>query len=70
MAVKKDSSVNPSVSRDEVVGYHKGCLNTLVSERNELLKIVQITESLMQAHLKALKDLGIKVETQTADKSK
>ena len=55
-----------SASREEVVGYHKGSLNTLVAERNELIKIVQVTEALMQAHLKALNDLGVKLETAPA----
>ncbi|MBT3405149.1 hypothetical protein HN832_04470 [archaeon] len=51
----------PQVSAEEEIGYHKGALNTLVNERNELLKIVQITEGLMQAHMKRLEELGVKI---------
>ena len=45
----------------EEIGYHKGAMNTLINERNELLKLVQITEALMQGHLKRLEELGIKI---------
>jgi|TARA_Y100000310_G_scaffold121029_1_gene119795 hypothetical protein len=53
-------SAEPEVSKEEEAGYHKGALNTLVNERNELLKLVQITEALMQAHMKRLEELGVK----------
>lgn len=51
-------------NKDEQIGFHKGSLATLANERNELVKIVQITEQLMQAHIKALKDLGIDIEAE------
>ena len=50
------------ISKDEQIGYHKGSLNTLAAERNELFKIIQITESLIQAHIKELEKLGVKIE--------
>lgn len=46
----------------EQIGFHKGSLATLAKERQELLKMVNITEQLMQMHIKALKDLGIDLE--------
>lgn len=49
-------------SKDELIGFHKGSLTTLAKERLELIKLIQITEQLMQAHIKALKDLGINIE--------
>lgn len=49
------------MSKEEKVGYHKGAINTLIAERTELLKIVQITESLIQAHAKELEGLGVKL---------
>ena len=64
MANEKEQNVN----KDELIGYHKGSLNTLVAERNELLRIVQVTESLMQAHLKSLQELGVKIETSSEKK--
>lgn len=53
---------NP-VSTEQEIGYHQGALNTLVNERNELVKIVQVVESVMQAHIKRLEELGIKIPT-------
>lgn len=43
----------------EQVGFHKGALATLTKEREELMRILQIVEQLMQMHIKGLKDLGI-----------
>jgi len=51
----------PKVSKEEEIGYHKGALNTLINERNELVRMIQIVDSLMQAHLKRLEELGIKI---------
>ncbi len=53
----------PPMSKDEQVGYHKGAISTLVAERNELLRLVQITEGLVQAHVKELEKLGVKLPT-------
>jgi len=47
------------VNKDEQVGFHKGSLSTLAKERQELLKMLQIVEQLMQMHVKALQDLGV-----------
>lgn len=52
----------------EQIGFHKGALTTLAKERQELLKIVSITEQLMQMHLKSLKDLGIDLEKESKKK--
>ena len=50
------------MSKDEQIGFHKGALATLAKEREEFFKILQVVESLMQAHMKALKDLGVDLE--------
>jgi len=50
------------MSNDEQIGFHKGSIATLAKERQELIKVVQITEQLMQAHIKALKELGVDLE--------
>ena len=47
---------------NEEIGFHKGCLNTLVGERNELIKMIQTVETIMQAHVKKLQELGVKLE--------
>lgn len=49
------------MTKEEKIGFHKGSINTLLAERNELLKIVQVTEQLVQAHAKELEKLGIKL---------
>jgi len=49
------------MSKDEEVGFHKGALNTLVNERNELLKMAQVVEQIIQAHVKRLEELGVKL---------
>ena len=52
----------PQISKEEEIGFHKGALNTLANERNELVKMIQNIESIMQAHLKRLEELGVKIE--------
>ncbi|GAJ23304.1 unnamed protein product, partial [marine sediment metagenome] len=44
------------------IGFHQGALNTLVNERNELFKMIQNIEAIIQAHLKRLEELGVKVQ--------
>ncbi len=53
-----------AASKDEQIGFHKGSLTTLAKEREEMLKILQIVEQLMQMHVKSLKDLGVDLEKQ------
>jgi len=61
---KKKDEIKPDVnaSKDEQVGFHKGSLSTLAKERQELARILQIVEQLMQLHIGALKELGIDLE--------
>lgn len=56
-----------NMSKDEQIGFHKGSLATLAKEREEMAKIVQIVEQLMQAHIKALKELGVDLEAQAKE---
>lgn len=55
------SSIN-SQTREEEIGYHKGAITTLINERNELIRIVHTVDAIMQAHLKRLEELGVKVK--------
>lgn len=48
-------------SDEERIGYHKGALETLSKEREELSRILQIVEQLMQMHIGELKDLGVDI---------
>jgi len=50
------------MSKDEQIGFHKGSIQTLVNERNEMIKIVQVTESLIKAHIEELKKLGVEIK--------
>ena len=64
MTTKTNTETQPPMSKDEEVGYHKGALTTLINERNELIKMAQIVEQLMQAHAKRLEELGVKIQGQ------
>ncbi|MBU0666780.1 MAG: hypothetical protein ABIC91_00365 [Nanoarchaeota archaeon] len=51
-------------SKEEQIGFHKGALSTLAKERQELARILQIVEQLMQMHIGGLKELGIDLQKQ------
>jgi len=64
------TETQPQISKEEEIGFHKGSLNTLAAERNELVKMIQNIEAIMQAHLKRLEELGVKIETQSTTEKK
>lgn len=65
-ALKKEKTdENPKITPEEEIGFHKGCLNTLAAERNELVKMIQTVEAIMQAHLKRLEELGVKIQRES-----
>jgi hypothetical protein len=53
------TSEAPKMSQEEEIGFHKGALNVLIAERNELAKMVGNVESIMQAHIARLKEMGV-----------
>ncbi|MCK4647302.1 hypothetical protein KAT24_00015 [Candidatus Pacearchaeota archaeon] len=61
-SLNKKEPQAPQMSKETEIGFHQGALNTLVNERNELIKMIQNIESIMQAHLKRLEELGVKIE--------
>lgn len=61
---------NKTSSKDEQIGYHKGALSTLAKEREELLKMLNVVEQLMQMHIKGLKDLGVDLVAQAKKQKK
>ena len=78
MADKKNSKDNKkpakdakddlkSASKEEQAGFHKGALSTLAKERQELARILQIVEQLMQLHISALKELGVDLEKEAQE---
>jgi hypothetical protein len=62
--------VEKEMSKDEQIGYHKGALNTLLAERNELLKIATVTEQLMHMHVQELEKLGVKLNYGNSEKKR
>ncbi len=52
-------TITKSDNQPERIGFHKGSLATLTKEREEMLRILQIVEQLMQMHIKELKNLGV-----------
>ena len=58
------------MSKDEQLGFHKGALNTLIKERQELGRLAQIVEQLMQMHLAELKRLGVDLSKEAAEAAK
>lgn len=54
----------------EQIGFHKGALTTLAKEREEMMRILNIVEQLMQMHIKALKDLGVDLEAEAKKAAK
>lgn len=65
MAKKKED-----VSTQEQIGFHKGALTTLAKEREEMMKILQIVEQLMQMHVKGLQELGVDLAAEAAATTK
>ena len=55
------------INKDEQIGFHKGSLTTLAKEREELVRILQIVEQLMQMHLRSLKEFGVDLQKQVQD---
>ena len=50
------------MTQEQEIAFHQGCLNTLVNERNEIVKMIGNIEAVMRAHLKRLEELGVKIE--------
>jgi hypothetical protein len=75
MDIKKDNlekalgkKEENGMSKDVEIGFHQGALNTLINERNELIRVIQQVEAVMQAHMKRLEELGIKIKTNAEKK--
>ncbi len=59
---KKTEQQAPKMSMEQEIAFHQGALNTLINERNELFKLIQNVEGIMQAHMKRLEELGVKIQ--------
>ena len=49
-------------TKQEQIGIHKGALSVLAVEQQEFYKLLQVVQQQIQAHVKALKDLGVDLE--------
>lgn len=49
-------------SKEELIGFHKGSLNTLMKEYNELGKMLNIVGNFIGYHKQELEKLGVKIE--------
>ena len=62
-----ENSNKVEMSKDEQIGFHKGSINTLMAERNEMVRIISVTENLINVHVKELEKLGIKLTEKEKD---
>jgi hypothetical protein len=46
---------NSKISKDFEIGIHQGSINTLLAERNELIKMIQNVEQIIEIHINDLK---------------
>ena len=61
-ALNRKTDEYPKMSREQEIAFHQGALNTLINERNELFKMIQNVEAVMQGHIKRLGELGVKIQ--------
>jgi hypothetical protein len=58
------------LSKVEKITYHRGALDTLVGEHNELSRMVAQVENLIRAHIQELEKLGVKMNFQQPGEKK
>ncbi|HII15866.1 MAG TPA: hypothetical protein HA362_06155 [Nanoarchaeota archaeon] len=51
-------------SNEEQIGFHKGSLSVLAKEQESFVQLLSVVQQLMQAHIKALKELGVDLEAE------
>lgn len=49
------------MANEELIGFYKGCINTLVGERQALINMINDVDKLIQANLNELKKLGVDI---------
>ena len=67
---EKGEKKSVEMPREMEIGFHQGALNTLINERNEVIRLVQQIERVMQAHIKRLEELGVKIKTASGNPKK
>ncbi|MBI5798045.1 hypothetical protein HZA98_04040 [Candidatus Woesearchaeota archaeon] len=51
-------------NKEEQIGVHKGALSVLIMEQQEFTRVLQIVQQQIDAHVKALKDLGVDLQAE------
>ena len=69
MTTKKETEKKPEqekqkLPKEQEIAFHKGSLQSLAAEYNELVRMLQNVQAIMQAHIKRLEELGVKIQTQ------
>jgi hypothetical protein len=67
-ALENKETKKQEIPKEMEIGFHQGALNTLLNERNEMVRMIQQTESVMKAHIKRLEELGVKIKTTSEEK--
>lgn len=53
------------VTKEEQIGMHKGALSVLVLEQQEFMKLLQVIQQQINAHVNELKNLGVDLEAES-----
>jgi tagatose-1,6-bisphosphate aldolase len=53
-----------NTKKEELIGFHKGAISVLAIEQQEFGKIMSAVQQQIQAHVKALKELGVDLEAE------
>lgn len=62
-ALSKKEKSTPEMPKEVEIGFHQGSINTLLNERAGLINMISQIEKIIQAHIKRLEELGVKVRT-------
>ena len=66
-ALDKDKKQEVKMPKEMEIGFHQGAINTLLNERNEFFKLFANIDAIIQAHIKRLEELGVKVTQKKND---
>lgn len=55
------------MNEKEQIAFHKGALQTLSGEQQELVKMLNTVQQLIKAHVAALKDMGVDLEKEAKE---
>ncbi len=56
------------LSEKEQIAFHKGALQVLAGEQQELIKMLNTVQQIIKAHITSLKNLGVDLEKEAKEK--